>query len=39
MMDATGKKTGVIVIPTEVSTKTKFSRNKIQITIELPEIY
>jgi hypothetical protein len=39
MMDATGKKIGVIVIPTEVSTKTKFSRNKIQITIELPEIY
>jgi hypothetical protein len=39
MMDATGKKTGVIVIPTEVSTKTRFSRNKIQITIELPEIY
>jgi hypothetical protein len=39
MMDATGKKTGVIVIPTEVSTNTKFSRNKIQITIELPEIY
>lgn len=39
MMDATGKKTGVIVIPTEVSTKTRFIRNKIQITIELPEIY
>ena len=39
MMDATGKKTGVIVIPTEVSTKTKFSKHKIQITIELPEIY
>jgi hypothetical protein len=39
MMDATGKKTGVIVIPTEVSTKTRFSKNKIQITIELPEIY
>ncbi len=39
MMDATGKKIGVIVIPTEVSTKTKYSRNKIQITIELPEIY
>jgi hypothetical protein len=39
MMDATGKKIGVIVIPNEVSTKTRFSRNKIQITIELPEIY
>ena len=39
MLDSAGKKTGVIVIPTEVSTKTKFSRNKIQITIELPEIY
>ncbi len=39
MMDATGKKTGVIVIPTEISTKTRYSRNKIQITIELPEIY
>lgn len=39
MMDATGKKTGVIVIPTEVSTKTKFSKHKIQITIEMPEIY
>lgn len=39
MMDSIGKKTGVIVIPTEVSTKTKFSKHKIQITIELPEIY
>lgn len=39
MMDSTGKKTGVIVIPTEISTKTKYSKNKIQITIELPEIY
>lgn len=39
MMDATGKKTGVIVIPSEVSTKTKFTKHKIQITIELPEIY
>jgi hypothetical protein len=39
MMDATGKKTGVIVIPTEPSTKTRFNLHKIQITIELPEIY
>jgi hypothetical protein len=39
MMDATGKKTGVIVIPTEQSTKTRFNLHKIQITIELPEIY
>ena len=39
MMDATGKKTGVIVIPTEITTNTRYSKNKIQITIELPEIY
>jgi len=39
MMDATGKKIGVIVIPTEFSTMTKLSRNKLQIVIELPEIY
>ena len=39
MMDATGKKTGVIVVPTEITTNTRYSKNKIQITIELPEIY
>ena len=39
MIDASGKKTGVIVIPTEITTNTRYSRNKIQITIELPEIY
>lgn len=39
MIDSTGKKTGVIVIPNEVVTLTSKSRHKMQITIELPEIY
>lgn len=39
MMDATGKKTGVVVIPTEFATSTKKKKNRLQITIELPEIF
>jgi hypothetical protein len=39
MVDANGKKTGVIVIPNEFITLTYKKRHKIQITIELPEIY
>lgn len=39
IMDATGKKTGVVVIPTEFATSTKKKKNRLQITIELPEIF
>lgn len=39
IVDITGKKTGVIVIPNEVVTLTRKKRHKLQITIELPETY
>lgn len=39
IMHATGKKTGVIVVPNEFATLTRNKRHKLQITIELPEIF
>ena len=38
IVDSTGKKTGVIVIPTEVRARTRQIQRTIEITIELPEI-
>lgn len=38
LVDATGKKTGVIVIPTEIKDRTRKIGKSMQITIELPEI-
>lgn len=37
-IDSAGNKIGVVVIPTEIKTKTRKIGNSIQITIELPEI-
>lgn len=39
MMDSTGKKTGVTVIPNEFATLTNKRRHRLQVTIELPEIF
>lgn len=38
LVDSGGKQTGVVVIPTEVRTRTRNEQHSIELTIELPEI-
>lgn len=38
LVDPAGKQTGVIMIPTEVKTRTRRNQHAIELTVELPEI-